>query len=148
MVDGQSLLTADNDSIYRASIASRRKTARLPSRQSPPTTMDVAKCCQQSTYNRLTVFARWRQCARPFNIRLLGPTPLTVPNGIWIDRVSRFSRIHGCYQRTDRPTDRTDTELDSYQNRPFTLLQSDTTDTAFVYIAPLSPKIRRRFEPG
>jgi len=50
---------------------------------SPPLVADLLTA---TAYDRSTVFARWRQCARTTNrpTQLLRLTPLTIPNGISI----------------------------------------------------------------
>jgi len=50
--------------------------------------------------NRSTVFARWRQCARPSKTRFARPTPLTNPNGSSIGSAVFFSvwpMLHSSY---------------------------------------------------
>ena len=47
----------------------------------------VADPLMATARDRSTVFARWRQCARPANTRFHGPTPLTTPNGSLIGLV-------------------------------------------------------------
>ena len=47
-------------------------------------TLLVAHPLIVAAHNRPTVLARWRQCARPYKTRFLGPTRSTTPSGIWI----------------------------------------------------------------
>jgi len=63
-----------------------------------------------AAHNRSTVFTRWRPCARPSNTRFLGPTPLTIPNGISIESAV----FPQCILITNGQTDGTTTELDLY----------------------------------
>jgi len=50
----------------------------------------VADPCIAGADDRSTIFARWRQCARPPNTRYIGPTPL-VPNGSSIESATDVS---------------------------------------------------------
>ena len=45
---------------------------------SPPVAVDLFLAVAN---NRLTVFYRWRQSARPYNTQFFGLTPFTIPNG-------------------------------------------------------------------
>jgi len=55
-----------------------------------------------AAHNRLTVFARWRQCARPSNTRFLQPTPLILTTAL-----SSWPLFHNTRSLpTDRPTGR------------------------------------------
>ena len=46
-----------------------------------------------ATHNRSIVFARWRQCARQYNARFLGPTARTMPTDSSIDSVCYFCTV-------------------------------------------------------
>jgi len=74
---------------------------------SPPPVADILTA---AAHNRLTVFARWRQCARPFNSRFHGFIPLTIPNDILSESVIRSffhnTRSLPTNRQTDRPTER------------------------------------------